>query len=67
MVMKYNGAIIIQGPSSNIPELKEAWDGFDLIWSTWKGDEDYYHENDIVVYNTNPFFGQVSCQVCNPT
>lgn len=47
-------AIVIQGPSSNIDELKKAWDGYDIIWSTWVGEESKYSKNDIVVYNSIP-------------
>jgi hypothetical protein len=47
-------AIIIQGPSSNVDELKAAWHGYDLIWSTWKGDESKYTKNDIALFNHMP-------------
>jgi hypothetical protein len=50
----YKGAIVIQGPSQFVPEIKKAWDGYDLIWSTWKGDENYYDENDVVIFNDMP-------------
>ena len=46
--------IIIQGPSSNVLELKKAWLGYDIIWSTWFGEENNYDENDIVVYSDKP-------------
>ena len=46
--------IIIQGPSSNVLELKKAWLGYDIIWSTWFGEENNYNENDIVVYSDKP-------------
>jgi hypothetical protein len=47
-------AIVIQGPSSHVDELKKAWDGYDIIWSTWKGEEQKYNENDIVLFNDIP-------------
>lgn len=49
-------AIIIQGPSLYVNEVKSAWKGFDnnLIFSTWKGDENKYNENDIVIFNDTP-------------
>jgi hypothetical protein len=46
--------IIIQGPSNNVEELKKAWDGYNLIWSTWKGSESRYSDNDIVIFNDVP-------------
>jgi hypothetical protein len=49
-------AIIIQGPSLYVNEIKNAWYGFDnnIIFSTWKGDENKYNENDIVIFNDIP-------------
>jgi hypothetical protein len=52
--MNYTGAILIQGPSNHVDELKQAWKGYDLIWSTWKGDEKKYNSDDIVVFNEMP-------------
>jgi len=46
--------IIIQGPSNNVFELKKAWEGFNIIWSTWVGEETKYDENDIVLFNNLP-------------
>lgn len=47
-------AIVIQGPSSNVSQLKKAWSGYDIIWSTWVGDENHYDNNDIVVHSQKP-------------
>jgi hypothetical protein len=47
-------AIIIQGPSSNVEKLKIAWHGYNLIWSTWKGEELKYDINDIKIFNDLP-------------
>jgi len=49
-------AIVIQGTSDYVPEVKNAWKNFkdDLIFSTWKGCEDKYSENDIVIFNKEP-------------
>lgn len=58
-------AIVIQGPSNNVDELKKAWAGYDLIWSTWLGEESPYEENDIVVYSSKPHetgFGNINLQ-----
>lgn len=52
--MKNKLAIVVQGPSGNVDELKAAWHGYDLIWSTWKGDELIYDNNDVVVFNQMP-------------
>jgi len=46
-------AIIIQGVSSYIVEQKNAWAGFDIIWSTWQGSEHLYDSNDNVIFNNN--------------
>jgi hypothetical protein len=58
-------AIVIQGPSTHVNELKRAWDGYDLIWSTWSGEDSHYQEDDIVVYSPKPNetgFGNVNLQ-----
>lgn len=47
-------AVIIQGPSSHVSELKNAWQGYDIIWSTWDGEQSKYDINDNVIYNTLP-------------
>jgi hypothetical protein len=52
--MNNNLVIVIQGTSNNVEELKKAWDGYNLIWSTWKGDESKYNDNDIVIFNELP-------------
>jgi len=52
--MNYFGAIIIQGQSNHVNELKTAWGDNNLIWSTWKGSENLYNSNDIVIYNDMP-------------
>jgi hypothetical protein len=46
--------IIIQGLSNNVEELKNAWNGYNLIWSTWKGSESIYSENDVTIFNDIP-------------
>lgn len=46
--------VIIQGPSDYVPQLKNAWSGYDLIWSTWQGEESKYDTNDIVLFNSIP-------------
>lgn len=47
-------AVIIQGPSNYVLELKEAWKGIDIIWSTWVGEENKYTKNDICIFSEIP-------------
>jgi len=49
-----NLAIIIQGPASNIEELKTAWKDYTIIWSTWVGNEEKFNKDDIVIFNEQP-------------
>jgi len=49
-----NRAILIQGPSNNVSELKKVWDGYDIIWSTWVGEESKFDENDKVIFSPTP-------------
>lgn len=54
LIMKNDLVIVIQGPSTNVTEQKKCWDGFNIIWSTWVGEETKYEENDIVLFNSLP-------------
>jgi len=47
-------SIIIQGPSNNVDELRNAWGGYNLIWSTWEGEESKYNNSDVVIFNEMP-------------
>lgn len=49
-------AIIIQGTSFYVNEVKKAWKNFkdDIIFSTWKGCENEYNSDDIVIFNDDP-------------
>lgn len=49
-------AIVVQGPSLYVEEVKNAWKDFknNLIFSTWKGSENEYDKNDIVIFNDEP-------------
>ena len=49
-----NFCIIIQGPSVNVQEQKKYWNGYDIIWSTWDGEQSKYEPNDIVLFNKMP-------------
>jgi hypothetical protein len=46
--------VIIQGQSNHVPILKEKWNGVDLIWSTWIGEESKYENGDIVIFSEFP-------------
>jgi len=46
--------ILIQGPSTHITEQKKAWEGFNLLFSTWKNCEHLYEKNDNVIFNDIP-------------
>ena len=46
-------AVVIQGPTTNYDELKEKW-GPNIVWSTWKGSESYYLDQDNVIYSKPP-------------
>lgn len=46
--------IVVQGPSDYVKEIKEAWKGFDLIFSTWEGEEEKYEPSDIVFFSKIP-------------
>jgi len=56
MFNKNKIAIIVQGTSNYVPEVKYAWKNFkdDIIFSTWKGGEDKYNSNDNVLFNNEP-------------
>jgi len=46
--------VVVQGPSNNVDELKTAFDGIDIIFSTWVGYEDNYNSTDVVIFNSQP-------------
>ena len=49
-----NLAIIVQGPSTNVDKIKEAYREYNLIISTWEGSETLYDANDTVIFNKIP-------------
>ena len=51
MIDKNEIAIIIQGPSINVEGLRQQWIDFNVIWSTWVGEEGKYRSDDIVIFN----------------
>jgi len=55
MIDKNEIAIIIQGPSINVEGLRQQWIDFNVIWSTWVGEEGKYRSDDIVIFNNQPF------------
>lgn len=48
-----NIAIVVQGPSNNIPVFKSTFKE-NLIFSTWEGEEDKYLSSDIVIFGKKP-------------
>lgn len=48
--------IIVQGSSSYVKILREALFGFNIIYSTWLGEESNFLETDIVIFNRLPDF-----------
>ena len=52
--------VIIQGPTHDYERMQKAWDGFDIIYSTWEGEKDKgYKSSDCVIYNKAPQEGGV--------
>ena len=47
--------VIIQGPTHDYERMSKAWRGFDIIYSTWDGEQDKgYKDSDCVIYNKMP-------------
>ena len=51
-----NLAIIIQGPSNYVNQIKNSFIGYDLIFSTWSGSQSKYEITDVVIYNELPIY-----------
>lgn len=47
-------AIVVQGPSINTRKIKEIFNGYNLIFSTWEGSENLYSKEDNVIFNKIP-------------
>jgi hypothetical protein len=54
--MNKDFVIIVQGGSEYVPQLKEKLEGFNVIFSTWVGDEKKYLDTDVVIYNEKPTY-----------
>lgn len=54
MYFKDDSVILVQGPSVLVPKIKEVFEGYNLLFSTWAGEEDNYDSSDIVIYNSFP-------------
>jgi len=53
----YKGCVVVQGPTHSqwLNEVRESWDGYQIIFSTWdNADKNLYSESDIVIYNPIP-------------
>ena len=48
--------IVVQGPSVYVEQVKNALSGFDIIFSTWTGEENKYNQNDIAIFNEIPSY-----------
>jgi len=49
-------AVVIQGPTTHYSLMKKMWfsEKTDLIWSTWKGEEEKYTSEDKVLFSDIP-------------
>ena len=56
--MKYKGCVVIQGEiryPELLPKLRECWNGYQLIFSTWNyTPTGYFNSDDVVIYNSLP-------------
>jgi len=48
--------IIVQGSSIYVEQIKEALKDFNIIFSTWVGEEEKYSENDNIIFNETPIY-----------
>jgi hypothetical protein len=48
--------IIVQGPTydNSINQIKDCWNGWDVVYSTWKGYEGWYSDGDIAIFSDLP-------------
>lgn len=46
--------VIVQGGSSHIQEIREKLKDFNIIFSTWDGEQDKYSPSDTVIYSKLP-------------
>lgn len=44
-------AILVTGISTNVKEIKESFSNYNVIFSTWDGEQNKYNKEDIVIYN----------------
>jgi hypothetical protein len=54
---RYKGCVVVQGQShpAIISQIKASWEGYQLIFSAWEGDDTSgYSEGDIVLLNKMP-------------
>jgi hypothetical protein len=53
----FKGCVVVQGQTypSYVDSVRESWEGYQIIFSTWDNtDKSHYREDDIVVYNPIP-------------
>lgn len=46
--------VLIRGQSTNVQQQKEAWKGFDVLFSAWIGEEENYTDANNALFNTPP-------------
>tara|TARA_Y100001972_G_scaffold127679_1_gene185288 strand:+ start:337 stop:984 length:648 start_codon:yes stop_codon:yes gene_type:complete len=47
--------VIVQGPTHDYERVSKSWESFDLIYSTWEGEEkEGYRNSDCVLFNKQP-------------
>jgi hypothetical protein len=44
--------VIIQGPTHDYERMSKAWEGFDIIYSTWEGEEGKGYTQILIVLST---------------
>ena len=53
----FKGCVVVQGQTypSYVDLVRESWEGYQIIFSTWDNtDKSHYREDDIVIYNPIP-------------
>ena len=55
--LPFKGCVVVQGQTYPdwLKEVREGWEGYQIIFSTWENaDRSLYNESDIVIYNPIP-------------
>ena len=65
----FKGCIVVQGPTykDSVIKLKEICSDYQLIFSTWEGEDvANYEEGDIVLYNKKPIENRIYVTIFAP-